>query len=180
MKACLTFIKALLLILTVFTTEAKQYPNENQKKADYLYQITKFVDWPYLKKTNSPINLCIYGKDPFRGALDAIHLRKVNNRELQVSYIKQEFEIAHCSILFIQEKLPHNFVQKHYSLLTRNFILTIGEQKNFAQNGGIIQFVFKDKNLAIEINLQAAADSKITINANLIEIANKVFQNRKS
>jgi hypothetical protein len=180
MKACLTFITAMLLILTVFTTEAKQHLNENKNKADYLYQITKFVDWPYLKKTNSPINLCVYGKDPFRGALDEIHLRKVNNRELQVSYIKQEFEIAHCSILFIQEKLSNNFVQKHYSLLTRNSILTIGDQKDFAQNGGIIQLTLKDKHLAIEINLQAAADSKITINANLIEIANKIFQNRQS
>lgn len=169
----------MLLILTVFATEAKQHLNENKKKADYLYQITKFVDWPYLNKTNSPIDLCVYGKDPFRGALDAIHLLKVNTRELHISYIKQEFEIAHCSILFIQEKLPNDFIQKHYSLLTRNSILTIGEQKYFAQNGGIIQLALKDQNLAIEINLQAAEDSKITINANLIEIANKVFQNRQ-
>lgn len=180
MKACLKFIMPALLVLTVLTTEAKQYPNENQKKADYLYQITKFIDWPYLKKTDSPINFCVYGKDPFFGALDTIDKLKVKNRELQVSYIKQEFEIGHCSILFIQEKLSNKFIQQHYYLLTKNSILTIGEHKNFAKNRGIIQFALSDEKMIIEVNLQAAEDAQIAISANLLEMASKVYQSRKS
>lgn len=158
-------------------TEAEQYPNEYQQKVTYLYQLTKFIDWPKLKKTNAPIYFCIFGKDPFRGALDKIHLRKVKERELQISYINQDFQIAHCNILFVQQKIAANFIQQRYPLIIKNNILTMGEGEGFAQNGGIIGLTLRDKKLTIEINLQAAKDADIKVDANLIEIASHIYQN---
>jgi tRNA threonylcarbamoyladenosine modification (KEOPS) complex Pcc1 subunit len=180
MNVCLKFIVPALLVLTAFTTEAKQYPNENQQKAAYLYQITKFVSWPNLKETDSPIKFCVYGRDPFFGALDTIHLFRVDHRELQINYINQELDIANCNILFIQEQLPQNFIQSRRLLFTQNSILTIGEQKDFAKNGGMIRFVLKDNRMDIEVNAQAAADAKIAISSNLIEMAKKVYNSRQN
>lgn len=173
------FISA-LLAFTVPATEAEQYPNEYQEKATYLYQITQFINWPKLKRTNTPIHFCVFGKDPFRGALDDIHLRKVKGRELQISYINQDFQIAHCNILFVQQKIAADFIQKHHSLIIKNNILTIGESKEFAQNGGIIGLRLIglrliDKKPRIEINLQAAKDANIKVDANLIEIASHIY-----
>lgn len=178
-KTTSRLITSALFALTVYSTEAKQYPNENQRKADYLYQITKFLEWSDLYHDESPINFCIYGQDPFFGALDTIDRLKVKNRELNVRYIKQEPEIVHCNILYITRKQPNAFIQKHYPLITQNAILTMSEQQNFARDGGIIQFGVIGHKLSIEVNLKAAEDANIKISANLLEMANKVYQGRQ-
>lgn len=175
----LRLITSALLALTVFSTEAKQYPNENQRKADYLYQITKFLEWSDFYHDESPMSFCIYGNDPFFGALDTIDRLKVKNRELNVRYIKQEPEIARCNILYVPQNQPTALIQKHYPLLIQNAILTIGEQQDFARDGGIIQFGLIEHKLAIEVNLKAADDVGIKINANLLEMASKVYQDRQ-
>jgi hypothetical protein len=178
MKASPRLIALTLLAFTVFSTEAKQYPNENQKKADYLYQITKFIEWSDLYHDASPMNFCVYGEDPFFGALDTIDRLKVKSRELNVRYIKQEIKIAHCHILYITHNQPKVFIQKHYPLITKNAILTISEHQDFARDGGIIQFGILEDKLSIEVNLKAAEDANIKIRANLLEVANKVYQYR--
>ncbi|MBL4796848.1 MAG: YfiR family protein [Oleispira sp.] len=162
------------------STEAEQYPNEYQEKATYLYQIVKFIDWPELNRTNRPIHFCVFGKDPFRGALNNIHLRKVKERALQISYINQDFQIAHCNILFVQKKIEEGFIPQHYSLIIKNNILTIGEDAGFAKNGGIIRITLIDHKLRVEINLQAAEDAHIKIHSNLIEIASQLYQRGQS
>jgi hypothetical protein len=124
------------------------------------------------------MNFCVYGEDPFFGALDTIDRLKVKNRELNVRYIKQEIEIAHCHILYITHNQPIVFIQKHYSLITKNAILTISERKDFARDGGIIQFGILEDKLSIEVNLKGAEDANIKIRANLLEVANKVYQDR--
>lgn len=169
---------AALLALTVLSTEAKQYPNENQRKADFLYQITKFLEWSDLYNTERPINFCVYGEDTFFGAFDTVDMLKVKERELRVRYIKKESEIAPCNILFITHNKPIVLIQKHYPLITDNSILTMSEQKDFAREGGIIQFGLLEEKLSIEVNLKAAEDANIKISANLLEMANKVYQNR--
>jgi hypothetical protein len=179
MNARIPLFTSALLAFTVSVTEAEQYPNEYQEKATYLYQITQFINWPKLKRTNTPIHFCVFGKDPFRGALDNIHLRKVKGRELQISYINQDFQVAHCNILFVQQKIAADFIQKRYSLIIKNNILTIGEGKTFAQNGGIIGLRLIDKKPRIEINLQAAKDASIKVDANLIEIASHIYPSEK-
>lgn len=170
----------ILLAFTVPATEAEQYPNEYQEKSTYLYQIVQFIDWPELKKTNTPIHLCVFGKDPFRGALNKIHLSKVKERELQISYINQDFQIAHCNILFVQKKIEADFISQRYPLIIKNNILTIGEGTRFAKNGGIIGITVIDNKLRVEINLQAAEDAHIRIHSNLIEIASQLYQREKS
>lgn len=176
MNPSLLSLISILLIFTVPATEAEQYPNEYKEKADYIYQLVKFVDWPEVKNAHSPLQFCVFGKDPFQGALDAIHLQKVKNRALHISYIKQEFEIAHCNILFVQKSAPADFIQKRYPLIIKNSILTIGENKDFSKNGGTIGLNLIKQKINVEINLQSAKDAKIKVNSNLIEIASHLHQ----
>ncbi len=180
MNASLASLISIFLAFTASSTEAEQYRNEYQEKADYLYQMTKFIDWPELKNKNTPLHFCVFGKDPFRGALDKIHLQKVKNRAMHISYINQEFQIAHCNILFVQKNAPSDFIQKRYPLIIKNNILTIGEDKDFSKNGGIISLTLNNKKLSIEINLQAAKDANIKVNSNLIEIASHIYQGEPS
>ena len=180
MNASLPSLILTLLAFTAFSTEAEQYRNEYQQKADYLYQVTKFIDWPELENNTTVLHFCVFGKDPFRGALDKIHLQKIKNRALHINYINQEFQISHCNILFVQASAPSDFIQKRYPLIVKNNILTIGEDKDFSKNGGIISLILNNQELSIEINLHAAKDANIKVNSNLIEIASHIYQGEPS
>jgi len=190
MNASLASLISVLLAFTASSTEAEQYRNEYQVKANYLYQMAKFIDWPELNNNSNssnsnssnkpPLNFCVFGKDPFRGALEKVHLQKVKNRVMHISYINQEFEISRCNILFVQKNAPSDFIKKRYPLIIKNNILTIGEDKEFSKNGGIISLSFNNQKLSIEINLQAAKDANIKVNSNLIEIASHIYQDESN
>jgi hypothetical protein len=53
-------------------------------------------------------------------------------------------------------------------------ILTVGEDEAFAQNGGIINFVLKNGNVRLEIDLAAAKKAGLTISSRLLAVADVV------
>jgi hypothetical protein len=53
-------------------------------------------------------------------------------------------------------------------------ILTVGEDAAFAQNGGIINFVLKNGNVRLEIDLTAAKRAGLTIRSRLLAVADVV------
>ncbi len=65
---------------------------EYQVKAAFLLNFTKFIDWPAASFANpdSPITICILGKDPFGPVLDEIvQGETVNSRKVAVQRISQ-------------------------------------------------------------------------------------------
>jgi hypothetical protein len=53
-------------------------------------------------------------------------------------------------------------------------ILTVGEDAVFAQNGGIINFVLKNGNVRLEIDLAAARKAGLAISSRLLAVADVV------
>jgi hypothetical protein len=53
-------------------------------------------------------------------------------------------------------------------------ILTVGEDEEFAQKNGIINFVLKDGKVRLEINLAAARKAGLTMSSKLLAVADVV------
>jgi hypothetical protein len=53
-------------------------------------------------------------------------------------------------------------------------VLTVGEDAEFAQSGGIINFVLKNGNVRLEIDLAAARKAGLTIHSRLLTVADVV------
>lgn len=179
----ISFLASLILfsMLSTPTVEAVEHPNEYTVKAAYLYQLSKFINWPTVDPMqHNPLHLCVFDSDPFRGALQKIHLRKVQGREIQIHHVNKDIALSNCNILFIHNKISNNFINKQYKMLSKNNILTIGEKNGFAKKGGIIGFTLKGRKIGVEINIQAAKDAGINVSANLIELASKVYYQRQS
>ena len=61
---------ALACLLTGAAVSAQGVPLEYQVKAAYLYNFTKFVDWPPDSfGEGDPLTICIAGRNPFGSAL---------------------------------------------------------------------------------------------------------------
>jgi hypothetical protein len=147
-------------------------PGEYLIKAAFLYNFTKFVEWPpeVFKDSLSPINLYILGADPFGEALNSIRDKTVKGRRLNIKHVNHIEEISGCHILFISASEKENLKHLLYSL-RNSAILTVSETERFAQRGGTINFIMVGNKIHFEINPDAAQQSGLKISSQLLKLA---------
>jgi hypothetical protein len=164
------------MLLSAFAVESSERPKEDTRKVDYVLQLTKFIHWPASLTKHSPIKLCLFATNPAQDNWQKIHLKKSQGHEIQLHYINRDNQLYQCHMLFVHKLIPNSVIQKNYYHLISNRILTIGERKNFAKEGGIIELDLIEGNAELKINLKTAHEAGLFISANLIEIASAVFK----
>ncbi len=165
------------LLLAVLSAEASERPEDDGVKVNYVLQLSKFIHWPAIAVSqNSPIELCVFSTTPSLELFQKIHLQKSQEHEIHIRYINQDNQLSQCNILFVHKFIPNSIIRENYYSLISNNILSIGENENFAKEGGAIEFRINEDKVDIKINLQTAAEAGLGTNANLIEIASTVYQ----
>lgn len=150
--------------------------SEYQVKAVYLYNFTKFIDWPTnnLTPADAPIVIGILGEDPFGKTLDDLVANEVvRGHRLVVKRLNPDDDWRGCQVLFIShlKKAPlAALLQK----LKENPILTVSDSSGFAEQGGIINFVIVQDKVKLEINPDAAAAAGLQISSKLLKLAHIV------
>jgi hypothetical protein len=119
--------------------------------------------------------LCILGKDPFGGGMDAVKGRPVKNRRLIVRQINGIDEMGQCQILFISSS-EKGHLPEILAAVARLPVLTVSDIKNFAQTGGVIGFVTVDERIRFDINQAAAERADLQISSQLLKLARSVVQ----
>lgn len=149
---------------------------EYQIKATYVYNFTKFADWPAgaFASSNAPIVISIIGEDPFGSALDDIVRGElVRNRQLVIKRFHAGDDLANCHVLFIcrseKEHLPQLLEQ-----LKGRPVLTVSDMDGFAGQGGMLNLLVVRKTVKMEINQEAAADAGLQISVKLLKLARLV------
>jgi hypothetical protein len=149
---------------------------EYEIKAGFLFNFTKFVEWPEGTFANSsaPIILGIVGENPFGNLLTETATGKlVNGRPVLVRQFKDRQDLRSCQVLFVASS-----EKKHIGEILGNLkgsrVLTIGEGDTFAQAGGMIAFVVEGNKVRLEIDLQSASDAHLKISAKVIAVARLV------
>lgn len=150
-------------------TPSKEY----QLKAAFIYNFTKFVDWPTNRfaTKDSPITIGVLGKNPFGEELTkAVAGRTVNGRSYEVKVLTTVSEATKVDLLFVprgQEALLND----QLPALQGAGVLTVGESEAFAKLGGIINFTTEADKLRLEINLDEAERGGLKIRAQLLKLA---------
>jgi len=150
---------------------------EYQVKSAFLYNFAKFVEWGAggAAGDQQEMVLCILGKDPFGGGMDAVKGRPVKNRRLIVRQINGIDEMGQCQILFISSS-EKGHLQEILTAVARLPVLTVSDIKNFAQTGGVIGFVTVDERIRFDINQAAADRADLQISSQLLKLARSVVQ----
>jgi YfiR/HmsC-like len=150
-----------------------QASNEYQVKAAFLYNFAKFVDWPAeaFGDRNAQLVICVVGDDPFGGALDqAINGKSIGGRSLAVRRLKWGQELRSCHVLYISSSERKRLAQIIQSLRGAS-VLTVGEMGEFAQQGGIINFIWEANKVRFEINSQGSDQARLKISSKLLSLA---------
>jgi hypothetical protein len=149
---------------------------EYQVKALFLFNFAKYVDWPAAAFTNAavPITIGVIGTDPFGDYLqNAVAGKAINGRPFVIQHLAADVDLSGCQILFISDSEASRMggiLDKAGALP----ILTVGEDEEFAQKNGIINFVLKDGKVRLEINLTAARKAGLTMSSKLLAVADVV------
>ena len=143
-------------------------------KAVFLERFTRFVEWPPEAAINDklqPFIIAVIGKNPFGTKLNTIYsTRKIRDKKVKIIYISNVNEIVGCHLLFVSES-EKNELHKIISLTRDKPILTIGDAKGFAKNGGLMNFYTLDNLIRFEVNEKAVRESGLSMSYLLLKAA---------
>jgi hypothetical protein len=154
---------------------------EYKVKAGFLYNFAKFVEWPKntFPTADSPLRIGVFEDDAAAPILQGALANKVaNGRPIDLKLLPTTNALpADCHVLFLSRSKEDRIDQIITHARGRP-ILTIGEVEQFAQRGGIINFVRKGDAFRFEVNLEMAEQAGLKISANLASMAT-IVKSRK-
>jgi len=162
-----------LLVLLPLQSLAASPTGEYKLKAALIYRLSKFVEWPNTTETDRPLSfdICVLGTDYFGPSLDALEEKTITGLPIKIRRFSQSVSIdSNCRVLFIS-KSKQAFLQAIIKKLQTRAVLTLGDSKDFAEQGGMIQFTYVDKRIGFKINLDRAKGAELKIAAPLLELA---------
>lgn len=148
---------------------------EYDVKAAFLYNFTKFVEWPASAFTDehSSLKICVVGKDPFGKSLEAVVREEVAGRKLTVWQKESMSNPAGCQILFISRSEGERLTEI-LSAVRGLPVLTVSDTQGFLEQGGIINFILEGSKVRFEINQESAARAGLKISSKLLRLATRV------
>jgi len=147
---------------------------EYQVKAVCLWRLAQYVQWPTntFASTNSPIVIAVLGENPFGNALQlAVQNEKAQGHPLRVEYFDRVQEALGAHILFISRNESRH-VLDDIAALDHRSILTVSDIDNFVRDDhGMVRIYIDQGKLRLRASPEAAAASRLTIDARLLRIA---------
>lgn len=156
-------------------------PSEYQIKSVYLYNFTRFVEWPAEAPSSKdgPFAICVLGKDPFGPVLDAtLSGGTVAGKSLIARRISRPQDALVCRILFVAGS-EEGHLKEILALLDGSSVLTVSDISRFAERGGMIQFVLQKDKVRFEVNLTSAVEAGLVLGSDLLKVAAAVRTNPK-
>ncbi len=144
---------------------------EYQLKAAFLFNFTKFVEWPATRFADdaSPIVIGVLGRNPFEGELaNIVKGRAVNGRGIAVKSVTGADDLLTVHLLFVpggEEPLLRAAAWQNAA------IVTVGESAAFAALSGTITFKPEGDKVRFDINLETAERDQLKFSAQLLKLA---------
>jgi len=171
---CLVAIAALILLDT--RALHAQAATEYQVKAEYVFNILKFVEWPdnATPDTHGKWVIGYLGDSPVGEELARfLEGKEVFGRSLEAKKLQLSDSLQSCNILFIssseKKKLPSIL-----SALRGSSVLTVADMDDFIGSGGMIQLFVEDTRLRMTIDVSATTRARLKISSKMLLLARVV------
>lgn len=160
-----------------FASEPPPISKEYQVKAAFLFNFTKFVEWPSerFSSRDTPIVIAVLGRNPFGDELEKlVRNRLVDGRPVVVQPLLSAEEaksgVADFHVLFVAAGEEAHFADL-LKIVPLVGVLTVGESDRFASFGGTVTFVVVESRVRFEINRAAAEAAGLKLSAQLQKLA---------
>lgn len=146
-------------------------PGEYEVKAAFMYNFAKFVEWP--TALGGEVRLCIFGRDPFGAALDALRGKPVKERRLEVAHIDSAAKLGECQIAYLSATLDKN-LERIAEQARGKGVLLVSDSEGYAARGAMINLYLDDGKVRFEINHPAILASGLAVSSKLLSLGKLV------
>ena len=147
--------------------------SEYAVKAAYLFNFGKFVRFAPSDAVNNrqTFDICIVGEDPLGHTLDDITANEeLDSKPVRVVRLKTAAEARGCAVAYISSSEGAR-VGADLEALRGQPVLTVSDDANFLQHGGMIQFVTVGNHVRFAVNLNAARNAQLGLSSELLKVA---------
>lgn len=167
---------AVLSTLIFFPTHvyADNTELEYRVKSAFLFNFTKFIQWPAAKKIRSDFSMCVAGNRQFYAKLiDTLGNMQNNNQAIKFNFIQDPSEAQQCQLVFLGFA-DRESLKEWISGMSGFAVLTVSDAQDFINVGGMIQFIIIDGKIRFDINQSAAHSLSIKVSSKLLGLARNV------
>ena len=149
------------------------HQGEYRVKLAFLYNFAQFVQWPAdtFRDSGAPLTICVAGDNPFQGEIEqSLHGRTVGGHPIEVKKLDPDEDPHTCQMIFVRAT-EMKAAPRILASSKGSSTLTVGEAKGFAERGGIINLTREENKLRFEVNINAAAQTRLKISSKLLALA---------
>ncbi len=140
-------------------------------KVIYLYNFTKFVEWPPEYKQGDFVIGVLNASPTLLNELNKLAAAKTaGNQKFVIRNYKSVNEIDKCNILFIPEN-SNSLLAEALKKIHGQSTLVITEGEGDARKGSAINFIWKDNKQAFELNKSNAEKNHLVVSSSLKTLA---------
>lgn len=172
-RTIVALLPALALALTLApAARAAGAADEYALKAAFLFNFTRFVEWPpeAFPAAGGTFRICVFGVDPFGERLDALARRRVGERAIEIARPSRAGELAACQIAYLGTGTADE-VEAAATRQAAPATLTVASDAAFARDGGMVALVTAGGRVKLHVNLASIRRSPLRFSAKLLEVS---------
>ena len=166
----------LVLIILIVTNAISLFSqvDEQQLKVVFIERFTRFIKWDSEQRTNPDSDEFIIGtidkKEIYPELKSFFSDRQIKDKKVKVIIPKTEEELLRCDLLFLSN-ISESKLKEVLEVVSNKTILTISDERDFAETGVLITICREDDHLGFYINETALAESGLNASYLLLEHA---------
>jgi len=172
------FIAVILTINLIFLGVAaipesfSQDITDEEIKAALVFKFPVYVRWPggAMNAKSDNFEFCVLGNCRLSDLLSQFDGEKVMGKTICIKRLSNIEALGNCHMLFISSSEKGN-LPAIFKTIQGKPVLTVGDMKGFARNGGIINFTRKNDSVHFEINPESGKRAGLKITSKLLRLA---------
>jgi len=160
------------IILVIFIAKINYGQVEiSQAQANFIYNFTKFFDWPQTEKTGDFV-IGVLGSKNLSSDLEKVTNGKKNvTQNIVVKYFSNKNDVTKCHVIFVDALKSSDITNIHDK--TGVHCLIISDSYSAIQKGAIIQFILEGERLKYEFSKENALKHGLKFHSKVSEMASK-------
>lgn len=165
------FILIALAFVFISAERTDQKEDTNAKiKAVYLYNFSKYVEWPDNYKNGSFVVTVVGSNSALLSELDKMAQKKVGSQAISIKSISSCSSLEKSNIVFLPSESSGQIAEVINKLKGQS-TLVVTEKPGLTKQGAAINFVIKDNKQLFELSKTNAERYKLKISSNLSALA---------
>jgi YfiR/HmsC-like len=154
----------------------RSHAGEEAIKAAFLYNFTKFIEWPEsaFPGSSAPFDVCVFASEGFTREIRAVMYREqVRGRPVTVTVPGPGDALTACHVIYFGGGETER-ARKHLPPLRNTPVLTVGEGEGFLKQGGVIAFLLVNDRVRFDISKRGADGAGLIVSSKLLRVAREV------